>query len=43
MKRQKEQIGRIEKISVQYSGIPKDETLAMNKDISTPYHVAQRK
>lgn len=42
-KRQVEQVGRIEKIEVKYKGIPKDCTLVMNKDISTPYDCARRK
>ncbi|XP_059062189.1 large ribosomal subunit protein mL39-like, partial [Achroia grisella] len=36
-KRQQEKIGRIEKIEVNYKGVPKNVTLVMNKDISTPY------
>lgn len=42
-KRQKENVGRIEKIEVRYLGLPKDNTLIMNKGISTPYNCAQRK
>lgn len=42
-KRQRESIGRIEKIEVRYLGVPQDETLIMNKNISTPYNCAQRK
>jgi large subunit ribosomal protein L39 len=42
-KRQRDAIGRIEKIEVRYLGLPEDATLVMNKQISTPYHVAQRK
>ena len=42
-KRQRENIGRIEKIEVRYLGVPQDETLVMNKNISTPYNCAQRK
>lgn len=41
-KRQREQIGRIEKIEVRYLGLPNDTTLIMNKGISTPYNCAQR-
>lgn len=41
-KRQRESIGRIEKIEVRYMGLPRHETLIMNKNISTPYNVAQR-
>jgi large subunit ribosomal protein L39 len=40
-KRQKESIGRIEKIQVQYTGTPEDVTLIMNKGISTPFNCAQ--
>ncbi|CAH2056872.1 unnamed protein product, partial [Iphiclides podalirius] len=40
-KRQLEQVGRIEKIEVKYKGIPKDCSLVMNKDISTPYDCAK--
>ncbi|XP_038218245.1 39S ribosomal protein L39, mitochondrial [Zerene cesonia] len=40
-KRQIENVGRIEKIEVNYKGIPKDCTLVMNKDISTPYDCAR--
>lgn len=41
VKQQVEKIGRIEKISVNYIGVPKDETFIMNSGISTPYNVAQ--
>ncbi|XP_045505616.1 39S ribosomal protein L39, mitochondrial [Colias croceus] len=40
-KRQVENVGRIEKIEVNYKGIPKDCTLVMNKDMSTPYDCAR--
>lgn len=40
-KRQLEKVGRVEKIEVQYKGIPNDCTLVMNKDISTPYDCAR--
>ncbi|XP_022119657.2 39S ribosomal protein L39, mitochondrial [Pieris rapae] len=40
-KRQIENVGRIEKIEINYKGIPKDCTLIMNKDISTPYDCAK--
>ncbi|XP_047540131.1 39S ribosomal protein L39, mitochondrial [Vanessa atalanta] len=40
-KRQLENIGRIEKIEVNYKGVPNDCTLIMNKDISTPYDCAR--
>lgn len=36
-------MGRIEKIEVRYLGVPNDETFVMNKEISTPFHIAQRK
>jgi large subunit ribosomal protein L39 len=42
-KRQKDEVGRIEKIEVRYMGSPNDLTLKMNKNLSTPYNVAQRK
>jgi large subunit ribosomal protein L39 len=41
-KRQNENVGRIEKIEVQYTGTPEDVTLIMNKGISTPFNCAQR-
>lgn len=40
--RQEKNVGRIEKISVKYKGHPKDLDLVMNKNLSTPYHCAQR-
>ncbi|RVE46660.1 hypothetical protein evm_008672 [Chilo suppressalis] len=40
-KRQHEKIGRIEKIEVNYKGVPKNCTLVMNKGISTPYDCAR--
>ncbi|XP_053618530.1 large ribosomal subunit protein mL39 [Plodia interpunctella] len=40
-KRQHENVGRIEKIEVNYKGIPNDCVLVMNKDISTPYDCAR--
>lgn len=40
-KRQTELVGRIEKIEVQYEGVPKNATLIMNKNISTPYDCAK--
>ncbi|CAH1993403.1 unnamed protein product [Acanthoscelides obtectus] len=40
-KRQKEAVGRIEKIEVQYEGIPANETLIMNRFLSTPYDCAK--
>jgi len=42
LKRQKEAVGRIEKIVVKYNGVPESVTLSMNKEISTPYHCAKR-
>lgn len=42
-KRQREAVGRIEKIEVRYLGLPEDITLVMNKNLSTPYNCAQRK
>lgn len=41
-KRQKEAVGRIEKIIVKYNGVPENVTLSMNKEISTPYDCAKR-
>ncbi|VVC93473.1 39S ribosomal protein L39, mitochondrial isoform X2 [Leptidea sinapis] len=40
-KRQLENVGRIEKIEVNYKGVPKDCTLVMNRNISTPYDCAK--
>ena len=40
--RQIESIKRIEKIEVHYKGVPEDFTLYLNKDLSTPFNVAQR-
>ncbi|XP_065348486.1 large ribosomal subunit protein mL39 [Cloeon dipterum] len=40
-KRQREAVGRIEKIEVQYRGVPEEVTLLMNKNISTPYECAR--
>ena len=42
-KRQIDMIPRVEKIEVHYKGIPEDVTLYLNKDLSTPFNVAQRK
>ncbi|XP_013116844.2 large ribosomal subunit protein mL39 [Stomoxys calcitrans] len=39
--RQRERVGRIEKIEVRYLGLPQDVTFVMNRDISTPYNCAQ--
>lgn len=41
-KRQKESVGRIEKIVVKYNGVPENVTLSMNRGLSTPYHCAKR-
>lgn len=41
-KKQKEAIGRIEKIEVKYEGPSETATLVMNKHISTPYDCARR-
>lgn len=40
-KRQRANVGRIEKIEVRYSGPSEDVTLVMNKSISTPYDCAK--
>lgn len=42
-KRQREAVGRIEKIEVQYEGQPENSIFVMNKKISTPYDCAKRK
>lgn len=42
-KRQRDAVGRIEKIEVRYLGTPEDTTLVMNKNLSTPFNCAQRK
>lgn len=42
-KRQKEAVGRVEKITVKYEGVPERKELVMNKNISTPYDCAKRK
>lgn len=41
--RQKQNVGRIEKIEIRYLGQPTDTTLIMNKGLSTPFNCAQRK
>lgn len=41
-KKQRDNVGRIEKIEVRYLGNPKDETMILNKDLSTPFNCAQR-
>ncbi|XP_030751079.1 39S ribosomal protein L39, mitochondrial [Sitophilus oryzae] len=40
-KKQKESVGRIEKIEVQYEGQPENSVFSMNKNISTPYDCAK--
>ncbi|CAH0717616.1 unnamed protein product, partial [Brenthis ino] len=40
-KRQQEKVGRVEKIEVNYKGVPNNCTFVMNKDISTPYDCAR--
>ncbi|XP_018569116.1 39S ribosomal protein L39, mitochondrial [Anoplophora glabripennis] len=40
-KRQKELVGRIEKIEISYEGAPENVTLVMNKNLSTPYDCAK--
>ncbi|XP_063696297.1 large ribosomal subunit protein mL39 [Culicoides brevitarsis] len=40
-KRQYENLGRIEKIEVNYIGVPENTALVMNKNLSTPYNCAQ--
>lgn len=42
-KKQRENVGRVEKIEVRYLGTPNDATMVMNKGLSTPFNVAQRK
>ena len=39
--KQRNNIGRIEKIEIRYLGLPDDTTLVMNKNQSTPYNCAQ--
>ncbi|XP_053687936.1 39S ribosomal protein L39, mitochondrial [Sabethes cyaneus] len=40
-KRQREKVGRIEKIEIRYLGTPTDTTLVMNRGLSTPYDCAR--
>ncbi|XP_017065743.1 39S ribosomal protein L39, mitochondrial [Drosophila eugracilis] len=40
-RRQRDAVGRIDKIEVRYLGLPEDVTLVMNSNISTPYNCAQ--
>lgn len=42
-KRQRDAVGRIEKIEVQYLGLPEDTTLVMNANLSTPFDCARRR
>lgn len=41
-RRQRDRVGRLEKIEIRYQGLPSDTTLLMNKGLSTPYNCAQR-
>lgn len=41
-RRQKDKVGRIEKIEVRYLGLPSDLSMVMNRGISTPFNCAQR-
>lgn len=41
--RQLKEIGRIQKINVEYEGLPKNGTFLMNKFASTPFDCAKRK
>lgn len=40
-RRQRESVGRIEKIEIRYLGTPTDTTLIMNRGLSTPYDCAR--
>ncbi|XP_016966703.1 39S ribosomal protein L39, mitochondrial [Drosophila biarmipes] len=40
-RRQRDAVGRIDKIEVRYLGLPEDVTLVMNSNISTPFNCAQ--
>uniref|UniRef100_A0A182RLX8 Large ribosomal subunit protein mL39 n=1 Tax=Anopheles funestus TaxID=62324 RepID=A0A182RLX8_ANOFN len=40
-RRQRDNVGRIEKIEVRYLGLPHDTTLVMNRELSTPYDCAR--
>lgn len=42
-KKQRDSIGRVEKIEVRFMGTPNDATMVMNKNLSTPFNCAQRK
>ena len=41
--RQIDLIKRVEKIKVEYCGVPENQILYLNKGLSTPFNVAQRK
>ena len=40
--RQLSLVARIEKINVEYVGVPENANLLLNKELSTPHNVAQR-
>lgn len=40
-RRQRNAVGRVEKIEVRYQGLPEDVTLMMNRELSTPFNCAQ--
>lgn len=42
-KKQRDNVGRVEKIEVRYMGTPNDATMVVNKNLSTPFNCAQRK
>lgn len=42
-RRQRDRVGRMEKIEIRFQGLPNDTTLVMNKGLSTPFNCAQRK
>lgn len=42
-RRQRDRVGRMEKIEIRFQGLPNDTTLIMNKGLSTPFNCAQRK
>merc|ERR1719232_1558233 len=39
--RQIDKIKRVEKIEVEYEGVPENQTLYLNKSLSTPFNIAQ--
>lgn len=43
LRRQREDVGRIEKIDVHYEGPPENCVLTMNKNLSTPFDCAKRR